>query len=120
MDHSFDRTSGDAALAQEAQYVHIQCRHQCDQSSIAPTLVRKRQQQRVKPSKITYSAVISACEKGQQWIPAPTLLRKMWLKHMKPFTDTYSAAISACEKGQQSITATTLFLKMQQWQRSWI
>merc|ERR1711907_889494 len=63
---------------------------------------------------ITYSAAISACERGQQWITATTLLREMQQWHMKLDTITYSAAISACEKGQQWITATTLLREMQQ------
>ena len=68
----------------------------------------------MKPNTITYSASISACEKGQRWITETILLQEMQQWHVKPNTVTYIASISACEKGQQWITATTLLREMQQ------
>ena len=59
------------------------------------------QQWHMKLGTITYSAAISACEKGQQWITSTTLLREMQQWHMKLDTITYNAAISAFEEGQQ-------------------
>ena len=50
---------------------------------------------------ITYSATISACEKGQQWMAAVALLREMQQWQMQANVITYSGTISACEKGQQ-------------------
>ena len=49
---------------------------------------------------ITYSAAISACEKGGQWQRALQLLEDMQAKGIPADTITYSAAISACEKGR--------------------
>ena len=50
---------------------------------------------------ITYSAAISACEKGQQWRLALGLLAEMAFVKVAKHVITYSAAISACEKGHQ-------------------
>ena len=49
---------------------------------------------------ISYSAAISACEKGQQWEDALSLLPKMRRARLEPDVTSYSMAISACEKGQ--------------------
>jgi pentatricopeptide repeat protein len=51
----------------------------------------------VAPNTISYSAAISACEKGMQWKEALRLLRDMASKGVQPNTISYSAAISACE-----------------------
>ena len=53
---------------------------------------------RLEPEVITCSAVISACEKGEQWEKALALLREIPKKRLDPEVTTYSAAISACEK----------------------
>ena len=50
---------------------------------------------------ITYSATISACEKGQQWMAAVALLREVQQWQLQGYAITYDATISACEKGQQ-------------------
>ena len=50
---------------------------------------------------IGYSAVISACEKGEQWEKALALLREIPKKRPNPEVITCSAVISACEKGEQ-------------------
>ena len=46
---------------------------------------------------ISYSATISACEKGSQWNHALQLLREMTGREVQPEVISYSAAISACE-----------------------
>jgi len=46
------------------------------------------------------SAVVSACEKGQQPVRALELLEEMRQKDFVPDVIIYSAVISACEKGQ--------------------
>ena len=51
------------------------------------------------PDVISYSAAISACEKGQQPQQALQLLLDMRLKGLLPNVISYSATISACEKG---------------------
>ena len=48
---------------------------------------------------ISYSAVISACEKGAQWWTALELLADMELRGLVPDVISYNAASSACEKG---------------------
>ena len=53
------------------------------------------------PDVITYSAAISACEKGQQPQHALQLLQEMQYKGIVPNVISYSEAISACEWGQQ-------------------
>ena len=58
---------------------------------------------------ITYSADISACEKGTQWRRALGLLNKMISQGMQADVITYSAAVSACGKGKQWQRALELF-----------
>jgi pentatricopeptide repeat domain-containing protein 1 len=53
------------------------------------------------PNEITYSAAISAREKGSQWRLALNLLSLMPETRVVPDEITYSAAISACGKGGQ-------------------
>ena len=82
MDHSDDLTPGDTALAHEAQGNHTQCQRQRMREVSAvdhsDDLAPEMQQWNMKLNSITYSAAISACEKGQQWIPATTLLQEMF------------------------------------------
>ena len=61
---------------------------------------------------ISYSAVISACEKGGQWEQALTLFQAMPKAKISPNVVSYSAGISACEKGGQWEQALTLFESM--------
>ena len=53
------------------------------------------------PDIITYSAAISACEKGQKWQQALGLLAETRSVSVLPNVITYNTAISACEKGEQ-------------------
>ena len=53
------------------------------------------------PDEISYSAAISACEKGKQWEEALRLLQQMTCRALTPNEISYNAAISACEKGKQ-------------------
>ena len=46
---------------------------------------------------IIYSASISACEKGSQWVQALALLREMTDRRLETNVFSYSASISACE-----------------------
>ena len=50
-------------------------------------------------SVISYSAVISICEKGDPWEKALGLLWDMAENQLEPHVISYSAAIRACEKG---------------------
>ena len=67
----------------------------------------------VQPNEISYSAAISACEKGQQWERALGLLAQMEEHGVQPNVISYSAAISACEKGQQWERALALLAQME-------
>ena len=49
---------------------------------------------------VTYSAVISACEQGQELRRAFDVCAEMRRQALEPNMVTYSALISACEKGQ--------------------
>ena len=59
------------------------------------------QRQEVVPNAITYSALISACEKGQQPKQAQEMLQAMQRQGVVPNFMTYSALFSTCEEGQQ-------------------
>ena len=50
---------------------------------------------------VSYSAGISACEKGEQWQRALALLSEMREAKLEPNVITYSSWISACENGGQ-------------------
>ncbi|CAK0894730.1 unnamed protein product [Prorocentrum cordatum] len=67
---------------------------------------------KVEPDVISYSAGISACEKGEQWQRALALLREMRKAQLEPNTVSYNAGISACEKGLQWQRALALLLEM--------
>ncbi|KAK3249083.1 hypothetical protein CYMTET_41480 [Cymbomonas tetramitiformis] len=55
----------------------------------------------VEPNVITYSSLISACEKGGQWEKALEVFAGMKKAGVEPNVITYSSLISACEKGEQ-------------------
>ena len=63
----------------------------------------------VQRNTITYSAAISACEKGEQWQQALELFERMRGECVQRNTITYSAAISACGKGGQWQQALVLY-----------
>eukprot|EP00913_Durusdinium_trenchii_P007882 g7396.t1 len=54
---------------------------------------------RVQANIITYNAVITACEKGEQWLEALRLLKSMPQAAVSSDVISYNATISACEKG---------------------
>lgn len=58
----------------------------------------------LKPDVISYSAALSACQKGEQWLAALTLLKEMRNQTIRPNEATYCTAISASEKGRLRTT----------------
>ena len=60
----------------------------------------------VQPNVITYSAVISAFEKGGQWQQALSLFDHMTQEDVQPDVICFNAALSSLEKGSQ-------------WQQAW-
>ena len=50
---------------------------------------------------ISFSAAISACEKGRQWKQGLSLLSEMRKAGMPPDVISFSATISECVKGRQ-------------------
>eukprot|EP00747_Dinoflagellata_sp_TGD_P122231 gnl/TRDRNA2_/TRDRNA2_173576_c1_seq18.p2 gnl/TRDRNA2_/TRDRNA2_173576_c1~~gnl/TRDRNA2_/TRDRNA2_173576_c1_seq18.p2 ORF type:complete len:121 (-),score=35.12 gnl/TRDRNA2_/TRDRNA2_173576_c1_seq18:568-930(-) len=67
----------------------------------------------LKPNVVTYSAAISACEKGQQPEKALELLHQMQERKLVPDVVAYSAAISSCERGTKPEKALELVREMQ-------
>eukprot|EP00434_Breviolum_minutum_P017872 symbB.v1.2.015768.t1/scaffold1181.1/size133410/4 len=61
---------------------------------------------------ISYSALISACEKGSQWPTALELFRSMKFSTLAPNKYSFSAAIISCQKGEQWQHALHLFSNM--------
>ena len=57
--------------------------------------------QALKPDIFSYSALISACEKGQELRRAFDVCAAMLRQGMKPNMVSYSALTSACEKGKE-------------------
>jgi len=66
----------------------------------------------VQPDVISYSATISACEKGGKWEKALELLSEMENRNVQPDVISYSATISACEKGGKRDKALELLSEM--------
>lgn len=67
----------------------------------------------VRPTVVTYSALISAAEKGQQWKLALKTLEEMKLAGHGANVIAYSAAISALSKGQMWRKALELFREIE-------
>ena len=58
---------------------------------------------------ITYSALISACEKGDQPERALEMLEIMQQQGVVPGAITFNTLISTCEKGEQPKQAVEVF-----------
>ena len=67
--------------------------------TIALSLLDEMRVAAVAPNVISYSAAISACEKGGRWEQAVSLLDEMREAGVLPNVVSFNAAISACEKG---------------------
>ncbi|CAK0803792.1 unnamed protein product [Prorocentrum cordatum] len=67
---------------------------------------------KLEPTVISYSAGISACEKGEQWERALSLLSEMREGTVEPTVISYTAGIIACEKGKQWQRAVSLLSHM--------
>ncbi|CAK0869134.1 unnamed protein product [Prorocentrum cordatum] len=66
----------------------------------------------LQPTVISYSAGISACEKGAQWQRALLVLSEMCEAELERNVISYNAGISACEKGEQWQPALSLLREM--------
>eukprot|EP00913_Durusdinium_trenchii_P026338 g24714.t1 len=66
----------------------------------------------LKPDTISYSATISACQKGWKWQQALNLFLSMPTAAVELDTICYSATMSACEKGKQWQKAMMLLDEM--------
>ena len=66
----------------------------------------------MKPNMVSYSALISACEKGKELRRAFDVFARMLRQALKPNMVSYNALISACEKGQQTEIALKVFRAM--------
>ena len=63
--------------------------------------MRQMRQTCILPGAISYSAVISACEKDQHWQQALGLQELMQQTRVLPGVISCTALISACEMGQR-------------------
>ena len=61
---------------------------------------------------ITYSSIISACEKASVWQQALSLLRGLPAESIRASVITFNAAISACEKAAEWEMALHLLLEL--------
>ena len=61
------------------------------------------------PDVISFSAAISACEKGGQWERALSLLEDIKSRGVEPDVISFSAAISACEQCDEMAKAKLLY-----------
>ena len=82
-------------------------------ATTVPPLCQKLQLRGLLRTGITYSAVISACEKGQRPQLALHMLQKLQLRGLLRTVITYNAAISAGETGQKPQHALPMFQKLQ-------
>lgn len=71
----------------------------------ALALLQEMRRQKLKPDKVNYSAAISACGTGGQWMRALVLLEEMGREMLTPEVITCNAAISACARGAQVVGA---------------
>ena len=69
-------------------------------------------QQGVVPEVLTYSALISTCEKGAQSEQALGIFAELKRQGLAPGVITYNALISAWEKGKQPEQALKVFEAM--------
>ena len=70
-------------------------------------------EQKLEPNVVSFSTVISACQKQEDAAAALDLLASMDRSHIVPNTITYSSAISACERAHWTELALSLFHSMQ-------
>mgnify|MGYP003319944206 CR=1 FL=1 len=66
------------------------------------------------PTFVTYSALITACEKGQDLAKALQHFKDSLHLGIKPDIITYNALISACGKGKQTERALEILEEMKQ------
>ena len=92
------------------------------QTSVLPVVVPSRRRSVLvrrlgigsRPDVVSISALISACEKAQQWQQALGFLAVIHRSAVLPNVISYIAAISACERGKQWQQALRLLALMQQ------
>ena len=65
------------------------------------TLLSEMWEAKLAPDVFSYSAGISACEKGEQWQRALALLREMWEASLEPNVISCDTGIRAYRKGEQ-------------------
>jgi pentatricopeptide repeat domain-containing protein 1 len=77
------------------------------------SLLRRMQDEGLRPDAQTYSSVISACEAAGQWQRALGVLRGMMAESEEELNlFCFNAAISACEKGGAWVEALELYFQM--------
>ncbi|CAK0842402.1 unnamed protein product, partial [Prorocentrum cordatum] len=77
-------------------------------------LLGEMREVRLEPNVISYSAGISACEKGEQWQRALALLSDVWVAKLEGSVIIFNAGITACGKGEQWQQALALLREMRE------
>ncbi|CAL1156233.1 unnamed protein product [Cladocopium goreaui] len=75
-------------------------------------LLRLMRRSELRPTLITYGALITCCEKGRQWQKALGLLQALKQQRLSVDVISYSACISAGEKARRSHVALELLEEM--------
>ena len=83
--HANAASSSEAHTVPPSPAAFVLCLDPCGSRAVAPNVV-------------TYTAAISACQKGWQWERAVALLADMQRDGVKPNTITYNALLSACAR----------------------
>ena len=82
------------------------------QSEQALLLLAEMRTHGLEPDVITFSAAISACERGANWEQALALLAEMRERGLACDITVFSAAVNACEQGAQWELALELISEM--------
>eukprot|EP00435_Cladocopium_sp_Y103_P040628 s1358_g11.t1 len=85
------------------------------QWEMALGVMRRMRQELLQPSIFTFSALATACSRGNQWEPPLQLLSEMQRELVHPDAHFFSTLISACAIGQEWERSLKLFEELQEY-----